>query len=185
MFHPPTLLRDYRPDSLPAGDLRSISLHWTGGDYETVYPAYHFVVTGPHEILVHQTHDLRDNMRDVRAEPEQPYAAHTRGRNSFSIGLSIAAMRDATPGDFGSFPLTDELVGGLCTLAARLARRYAIPLTAIRTHAEAALDDGYFGAGGDDVRWDIARLSAGIEPLVPSDAARIGDVLRTRIAASV
>jgi len=77
------------------------------------------------------------------------------------------------------------LVGGLCTLAARLARRYAIRLPAIRTHAEAALDDGYFGAGGDDVRWDIARLHAGSEPLVPSDAARIGDVLRARIAASV
>lgn len=123
-------------------------------------------------------------MRDVRAEPERPYAAHTRGRNSFSIGLSIAAMRDATPEHFGLFPLTDELVNGLCTLAARLARRYDIPLSAIRTHAEAALDDGYFGAGSDEVRWDIARLTARPEPLVPADAALVGDLLRARIATS-
>ena len=184
MLHPPTSLRDYRPDTLPDGDFRSISLHWTAGDYETVYPAYHFVVTGPREIVVHHTHDLLENMRDVRLDPDLRYAAHTRGRNSFSIGLSIAAMRDATPGDFGAFPLTDELVGGVCTLAARLAKRYDIPLDAIRTHAEAAFDDGYFGAVDDDVRWDIARLEASPRALVPGDAARIGDLLRARIATS-
>ncbi len=179
---PPVPLREWRP-VLPAGDLRSISLHWTAGDYLTVYPAYHFCVSGEREPLVHHTHDLRENMRDVRAEPSLPYAAHTRGRNSWSIGIALAAMRDATPADFGAFPLTEPQLDAMCRVAATLARTYAIDPAAIRTHAEAALEDGYFGAGGDDLRWDIARLRPGRAPLQPAEAVATGDWFRTRITA--
>ncbi len=178
---PPAALREWRP-RLPQGDLRAISLHWTAGDYETVYPAYHFCVTGPADPRVHHTHDLRANMRDVRTDPALPYAAHTRGRNSWSIGLSAAAMRDATPSDFGACPLSEPQLDALCRVAARLARFYAIDPAAIRTHAEAALDDGYFGAGGDEVRWDIARLRPSPAPLEPREATATGDWFRDRIA---
>jgi hypothetical protein len=176
----PVPLREWRPD-LPQGDLRSIALHWTAGDYGGVYPAYHFCLTGPDRVEVHQTHELRENMRDLRREPGASYAAHTRGRNSWSIGLAIAAMRDATPSDFGAFPLTAAQLEGLCRVAARLAAFYAIDVAAIRTHAEAALEDGYFGAG-DDERWDIARLRAATEPLRPQEAHATGAWFRTRIA---
>ena len=178
---PPVSLRDWRP-LLPAGDLRSISLHWTAGDYATVYPAYHFCVSGARDPLVHHTHDLRENMRDVRADPSLPYAAHTRGRNSWSIGISVAAMHDATPADFGAFPLTEPQLEALCRVAAVLARFYGIDVAAVRTHAEAALADGYFGAGSDEVRWDIARLRPAPEPLEPGEATATGDWFRTRIA---
>jgi hypothetical protein len=178
---PPVPLREWRP-VLPAGDLRSIWLHWTAGDYATVYPAYHYCVSGARDPLVHHTHDLRANMRDVRAEPSLPYAAHTRGRNSWALGLAVAAMRDATPADFGACPLSEPQVEALCRVAAVLARFYAIAPGAIRTHAEAALDDGYFGAGGDEVRWDIARLRPAPAPLAPAEASATGDWLRTRIA---
>ncbi len=167
---------------MPAGDLRSISLHWTAGDHETTYPAYHFCVAGAAEPYVHHTHDLRENMRDVRADPALPYAAHTRGRNSWSIGIAVAAMRDAIPSDFGPFALREAQVDALCRVAATLARFYAIDPAAIRTHAEAALDDGYFGAGSDDVRWDIARLRPSAAPLEPREATATGDWFRTRIA---
>jgi hypothetical protein len=163
--------------------LRSISLHWTAHDYEAVFPAYHFCLRGVSEILVAATHDLRANMRDVRREPERPYAAHTAGRNSWSIGLAVCAMAGARPSDFGPFPLREAQIDALCAVARRLAVAYAIPLAAIRTHAEAALEDGYFGAGGDDERWDIARLAPRPEPLTPSEAAATGDLLRARIAA--
>ena len=111
-------------------------------------------------------------MRDVRLDPSLPYAPHTRGRNAWSIGISIAAMQGATPSDFGRFPITEPQLDAMCRVAATLARFYGIDVAAIRTHAEAALDDGYFGAEGDDVRWDIARLRPSAEPLHPSDDDR-------------
>ncbi len=163
--------------------MRSISLHWTAADYEAVFPAYHFCLRGVSDVMVVQTHDLRANMRDLRAGGAEPYAAHTAGRNSWSIGLAVCGMADARPDDFGRFPLADEQIAALCTLARRLADAYAIPLAAIRTHAESALEDGYFGAGADDERWDIARLAARPDPLVPADAIATGDALRARIAA--
>jgi len=177
----PVPLREWRPE-LPPGELRSISLHWTGGDYAAVFPAYHFCLTGSHELVVHHTHDLRANMRDVRLAPELPYAAHTRGRNSWSIGLAVAAMQDAQPDDFGAAPVTPEQLEGLCRLAATLALAYAIPPAAIRTHAEAALADGYFGARTDE-RWDIARVRPAPERLVAAEATATGDWFRTRITA--
>jgi len=162
--------------------LRSISLHWTAHDYDAVFPAYHFCLTRPDDVLVHHTHDLRANMRDVRLDPSSPYAAHTRGRTSWSIGISIAAMADSTPSDFGAYPLTEPQLEAMCQVAARLAAFYAIDVAAIRMHAEAALADGYFGAGSDELRWDIARLRPSNEPLQPSEATRTGDWFRSRVA---
>lgn len=179
---PPVPLREWQPH-LPPGDLRSIWLHWTAGDYATVYPAYHFCLSGAHDVRVHATHDLRENMRDVREDPALPYAAHIRGRNSWSIGLAVAAMRDATPSHFGAFPVTQPQLDGLCVVAARLAGAYGIDVAAIRTHAEAALEDGYFGANSDDVRWDIARLRPSSESLVPAEAVATGEWFRERITA--
>jgi hypothetical protein len=167
---------------LPEGDLRSISLHWTAHGYDEVFPAYHLCVSRPSDVLVHHTHDLRENMRDVRLDPESPYAPHTSGRNSWSIGLSIAAMHDAIPSDFGPCPLTEEQLDGLCAVAAKLATFYGIDVAAIRTHAEAAVDDGYFGHGPGHKRWDIARLRASPDPLEPGEAIVTGDWFRNRIA---
>ncbi len=177
----PVRLRDWRP-ALPAGELRSISLHWTAHDYAAVFPAYHFCLRGVSDVVVVQTHDLRANMRDVRLDPERPYAAHTAGRNSWAIGLAACAMAGATPADFGDYPLLDVHVDALCRVARTLADAYGIPAAAIRTHAEAALEDGYFGAGPEQ-RWDIARLTPRPEPLTAREATATGDLFRARIAA--
>ena len=163
--------------------MRSISLHWTAHDYDAVFPAYHFCLRGAAGVTVVQTHDLRANMRDVRLEPERPYAAHTFGRNSWSIGIAVCGMAGARPDDFGAFPLLDEQIDALCRVARMLASAYGIAADAIRTHAEAALEDGYFGACDDEQRWDIARLVPRPEPLEPHEASVTGDVLRARIAA--
>lgn len=178
----PVRLRDWRP-ALPAGELRSISLHWTAHDYDTVFPAYHFCLRGDADMTVVQTHDLRANMRDVRLAPGRSYAAHTAGRNSWSIGIAVCGMAGACPEDFGAFPLLEAQVAGLCAVARRLADAYGIVPAAIRTHAEAALEDGYFGAGSDDVRWDIARLAPSPAALEAHEATHTGDLLRARIAA--
>ena len=147
-----------------------------------MYPAYHFCIAIADNVtLVVQTQDLRANMRDVR-EGDAPYAAHTAGRNSYAAGIAIMGMRDARPDDFGAFPMVDEAIAALCAVTAAVARAYKIPLDVdhVMTHAEAAIVDGYFGAGGDDERWDIARLSPGPLPLTENDARVTGDTLRAR-----
>ncbi len=178
----PVPLREWEP-ICPAGDLRSIVLHWTAGDYTTVFPAYHFCIAGAREPVVHATFDLRANMRDVSRDPLAPYAAHTYRRNSYAIGIAICAMRAATPSDFGAFAVTDVQVDALCRVAARLAHRYAIPLANIRTHAEHAVTDGYFGLR-DDERWDGARFAPSNIELMDAEVAQTGNELRARMSAA-
>ena len=174
------LVRDWRP-ALPDGTLRSVVLHWTAGDYESVYPAYHFCLTGAADVFVHATHDLRANMRDVRGNAGGDYAAHTAGRNSFAVGIAVCGMLAATPQDFGAFGLRAAQIDALCAVAAGVIRRYGIAISQVRTHAEAAIDDGYFGAGDDEQRWDIARLTAAEVPLGAPEALATGARLRARI----
>ena len=171
--------------TFPPGDLRRIVLHWTAGDYRTLSPSYHVCVAldARERPVARQTHDLRANMRDTRV-PGAPYAAHTSGRNAYAIGIAICAMRDATPHDFGHYPLRPGALALACETAARLAAFYAIPVDRehVATHAEHALADGYFGCG-DDERWDVARLEPSPDPLQPDDARRAGDRLRGMIRA--
>lgn len=149
-----------------------------------MYPSYHYCVAlRGGEALVEQTGDLRANMRDVRSGKVNDYVAHTRGRNSFAAGLSVMAMRDARPGDFGLFPMTESQIEAMCELAGDIARAYQIPIDAehVLTHAEAAVADGYFGTREEE-RWDIALLRPSAEPLTESDAVRTGNILRARIS---
>ncbi|MDP9018875.1 MAG: N-acetylmuramoyl-L-alanine amidase [Candidatus Eremiobacteraeota bacterium] len=185
LTYPYEKLKDWKA-SFPAGRIDKIYLHWSAGDYRDVFEAYHYCVAidDDGDIVVANTHDLRENMRNVSLDPEAPYAAHTRGRNSFAAGISVMSMKDAQPHDFGAYPLTEALVDVLCIVAARLAAFYKIPIEphTILTHAEAAVVDGYFGSGEEE-RWDIARLAPSAEPLLPQSAAQVGDELRRRIRA--
>ncbi|HZZ65112.1 MAG TPA: hypothetical protein VFE17_06425 [Candidatus Baltobacteraceae bacterium] len=172
------------PAELPAGRIERIYTHWSAHDYRSVFPAYHFCVaidaTG--EIVLVNTHDLTENMRNVYDDPDRPYAAHTRKRNSFALGISVMAMEGARPDDFGVYPLTGALIDGLCTLAARLCAFYSVNIDAdhVMSHAEAALHDGYFGTKPQE-RWDIARLRPEKRPLEPRDAIETGEFLRSRM----
>ncbi len=159
-------------------------LHWTAGDYAQTFDTYHFCIALRDGLpIVVETRAVEANERDVR-EPGPPYAAHVAGRNSYAIGVAVCGMRDATPHDFGAYPLRDDMLDAACALVAQLCTRYAIAIDAdrVRTHAEAAVDDGYFGAG-DEQRWDVARLSPGGRPLEVADARAVGDALRARIRA--
>lgn len=178
-------LADWRPD-VP-GRIDYIYTHWSAGDYASVFPAYHFcIATTPSGLVVVNTHDVRENMRAVHEDPERPYAQHTRGRNSYALGISIMAMEGATPANFGAYPLTEALIDGLCLVGARLAAFYNVPIDADRvmSHAEAAVRDGYFGAS-DEQRWDIARLVPSDSPLVEREATDVGEALRSRMRAAL
>jgi hypothetical protein len=126
------------------------------------------------------THDVCANMRDLRSGAPGAYAAHVAGRNSWSVGIAVCAMGGATPADFGRWPITTAQVEALAHVAHVVARAYGVPLDAIRTHAEAALIDGYFGAGDDACRWDIARLTPSAAPR----ADRGGGVTFSRLGES-
>ena len=155
-------------------------MHWSAGDYESVYPSYHYCIAWYNGIAyVVETNDLRANMRDVYAS-DAPYAAHTYRRNSFAAGVSVMGMRDATPQDFGAWPMTGPQIDALCLLAARIAAFYRIEIAphTMLTHAEAAIADGYFGAGSEETRWDIARLAADRAPLSEEDARNTAEELR-------
>jgi hypothetical protein len=174
------------PAEFPEGRIERIYTHWSAHDYRAVFPAYHFCVATDDDgqIVVVNTHDPRANMRDVYAQPEPPYAQHTRGRNSFALGISIMSMEGSKPADFGKYPLTEPLIDALCYVGAKIAAFYKIPIDAdhVMSHAEAAKIENYFGTA-DNERWDIARLSADPRPLVPEDAVTVGDELRRRMRA--
>lgn len=175
-------LAAWRP-RFPPGRIEAVYLHWSGGDYGSSFPAYHYCIGLRGDgVGVARTNDLRANMRNVSSGGA--YAAHTLGRNSFSAGIAALGMEGATPEDFGRYPLVPELIDGLCRVGAAIAAAYGIPVDRhhVLTHAEAAILDGYFGSG-DDERWDIARLRPDPKPLVSQDALDAGDELRARIAA--
>ncbi|MFN2528978.1 MAG: hypothetical protein ABR584_09720 [Candidatus Baltobacteraceae bacterium] len=181
--YPNAPLHEWNP-SFPEGRIDCLYLHWSAHSYQAVFPAYHFCIAMRQDgtRVVVQTNRIEANMRDVRSDPDEPYAAHTRGRNSHAIGLSIMGMEGATPQDFGPYPLTEPLIEGLCLVAARLAAFYRVPVDAehILTHAEAGAAEGYFGTGPQE-RWDIARLVPAPEDLRLAEAAQTGDELRRRI----
>jgi hypothetical protein len=147
-------LSSWQP-AFPEGRLDRIYLHWTAGDYATVFPSYHYCIT------------------------------FASGEARVVAGLSISAMRDARPEDFGPFPLVRPAIDALCVVAAALACAYRIPIDAdhVMTHAEAALVDGYFGTGENE-RWDIARLEPRLQPLTARDASETGERLRAWIRTS-
>jgi hypothetical protein len=176
-----TLSAEFRAFDLPAGRIDKLYLHWSAGTYDAPSSAYHFVVGyRDARLFAQQTHDVRENMRVVSAEA--PYAAHTRRRNSYAIGVSALSMLQATPHDFGPYPLTPQLVDALCALSAYIARRYAIAVDGehVMTHAEAALSDGYFGLAPDE-RWDLARLQPAPDIVTPAEARASGEYLRRLI----
>jgi hypothetical protein len=176
-------LQVWQPDT--PGPIDHIYTHWSAHDYDSVYPAYHFCVAQtPSGIVVVNTHDVRENMRNVYEQPETPYAQHTRGRNSHALGISIMAMEGSTPADFGKYPLTEALIDGLCVVGARLAAFYNVPIDEehIMSHAECGVREGYFGTA-ENQRWDIARLVASDKPLVEQDALDVGEELRARMRA--
>ncbi len=174
---------EWTPD-LPKGRIERIYTHWSAHDYRSVFPAYHFCVatTDGNDMVVVNTHDVRENMRNVYEAPDEPYAAHTRGRNSFALGISIMGMEGSKPDDFGAYPLTEELIDGLCLVGAHLAKVYNVTIDAgnVMSHAEAALHDGYYGTQPEE-RWDIARLHPEERPLEPRDGIETGEQLRSRM----
>jgi len=164
--------------------VKRIVMHWTAGGHKanaTDKRHYHFIVEGDGTI-VPGNHPPEAN--EVIRDPMNgsTYAAHTRGLNTGSIGVAVAAMAGATEAPFnaGRAPITEKQLAAFCGLVARLAKQYGIPVTerTILTHAEVQPVLGIRQTGKWDITWLPGMARAG-------DPLAIGDGLRDRVRAAM
>ncbi len=159
------------------GKSTQIYLHWTGGTYNDTSASY-----GYHSIFAGDGSIHRNKDYDVTG-------GHTEGKNSNSVGLSLAAMGgEGVDWDkFGSYPVTHEQLNAMTAEAARLAIKWGWSEGDINknvwTHAEAGsgldprglsghLDKDGDGSpdnygpsmwGGSVARWDLLNVTEGAE----------------------
>lgn len=165
------------PDWMPDASMKRIILHWTAGTHtpsKNDKKHYHILIDGagiPHR----GGHGINANVPPLRTKP---YAAHTRGTNSHSIGVSVCCMMNAqeVPFDPGPFPMTEPQWETLAQVAAELCLRYGIAVTrqTVLGHGEVQdlLNRPQSG------KWDPMVL-----PWMPDLATReVGDMLRDRTA---
>lgn len=156
--------------------MRRIIVHWTAGSNkasEEDRQHYHYLIQGDGSIVL-GVHTLKDNLNVVDGK----YAAHTRGLNKDSIGVSLCGMRGAKENPFkaGPSPINEKQWRVMHWLVARLAKEHKIPITpqTILTHAEV---EGILKIKQKG-KWDITRL-----PWNPSviGATAVGNLMRNSI----
>lgn len=159
--------------------MKRIVLHWSAGGHKanaTDKKHYHIIIEGDGKI-VRGNHAISAN-----ESTSTPYAAHTRGLNTGSIGVAVAAMRGAKERPFasGPSPITNAQVEVLVDQTASLCRQYGIPVTrqTVLSHAEVEQTLGVAQRNKWDIMW-LPGMSA------TGDAIEIGDKLRARIADKV
>ena len=137
--------------------MKRIIAHWTAGSYKVSAldrEHYHFIVSGAGEI-VKGDHDVSDNVNTGDGD----YAAHTRGCNTGSIGISLACMAGAeeNPFDPGAFPMNRTQWDAMIRAIAQLCVFYDIPVMAntVLSHAEVQGTLGVVQRG----KWDFTRLA--------------------------
>jgi len=155
-----------------------IIAHWSAGAYrasELDKEHYHFIVEGSGTV-VRGDHTVSDNVNTA----DDDYAAHTRGCNTGSIGVSLACMAGAIESPFhpGKFPMTETQWHRAMDVISHLAEFYKIPDTSktILSHAEVHPNLGIKQAG----KWDFTRL-----PFAPNviGAKACGDKMRAEVKA--
>lgn len=135
---------------------RRIVLHWTGGTgVFSTFEKRHYHYGVQQDLQVVAGVPVAANMRQVG--PQAPYAAHTRGYNSYSVGVAFCGMRDAVEGrNHGSHPLTLEQVEVGCAFVAELCRAWNLRPNEdqVFTHAEAQRIHGKPQSN----KWDVDVL---------------------------
>lgn len=161
---------------LPACGMSRVICHWTAGSYEpSLIDAehYHLLLAGdgsPHR----GEHSIADNVSCA----DDDYAAHTRGCNTGSIGVSVCAMRGAVehPLKMGSCPVTAAQWNNLILAAADLCQVYQIPPD--RQHLLMHCEVERFLGRPQKGKWDISVL---FHPRGEWARLTPGDELRARV----
>lgn len=176
----PTLKQVVPVEWMPAAPMKRIVGHWTAGWYAPSSldkEHYHFVIDG--DLNVHKgSHSIRANIPPLR--DQDTYAAHTKGVNSYAIGVSICCMAGAQESPYkpGNAPMTKGQWDTFLDLLAQLAARYGIPVTdkTILSHAEVQANLGVKQNG----KWDFTVLD--FDRSVKG-AKAIGDLMRAGVLA--
>lgn len=160
--------------------MKRIIVHWTAGQHKASAldrEHYHFLVEGDGTVI-EGTFPVAANESTVDGH----YAAHTKGCNAGSIGVSMCCMVGARQQPFvaGPAPMTLPQWNAMVGLVARLAVQYRIPVRpdTILSHAEVQGTLGIAQRG----KWDISRLAfdAGVV-----GAKACGDKLRAEVAKAI
>ena len=114
---------------MPDCKMQRIILHWTAGSHTASAidkQHYHILVQGD-GTLVRGDHSIDDNV----STKDDDYAAHTRGMNTKSIGVSACCMLDAreNPLQPGPFPLLKDQWLTMAAVTAELCKFYGIKVT--------------------------------------------------------
>lgn len=154
------MLRVLNPDDLPEAPVRGLVTHWTGAGYSfdsRSRARYHFgiektgdVKTGRFSII----NNCSERLLKGR------YAAHTRSRSGYRVGLAVCGMAGAVaePFDPGRAPFTLAQWEALAAAAADVLQYYRLPVTE-RTCSSRFEQEGVWGGScRQRGRWDISRL---------------------------
>jgi len=164
---------------LPDVRMDRVHLHWTAGTHTpnaVDKKHYHFIYAGDGK-RVRGNRSIADNVPPLKA-----YAAHTRGANSYAIGLSVACMGgpDVREKPFvaGKWPMTRTQFEEMCRDAAQICKRYGIPVApkTVLWHAEVQGTLGIAQAG----KWDATVLAFDSSK---KGAKAVGDYTRSVVQA--
>lgn len=155
-------------------------VHWTGGTHkasELDRKHYHFLIEGDGTVITGKWPVLANVTPKGSA-----YAAHTRGANTGSGGVSMCCMAGATESPFraGKWPMTRAQWDRMIITVADLCRKYDIAVTpsTVLTHAEVEKTLGIKQAG----KWDITRIAFDPSKI---GAKACGDYLRAGVSAAI
>jgi N-acetyl-anhydromuramyl-L-alanine amidase AmpD len=118
-------------DWMPKCTMTRIITHWTVGRYdpnETDLAAYHLLIDGD-GALHRGKHPISANAAGKKMAGDS-YAAHTKGCNTGSIGVSICGMfvADGVGIELSKYPFKRVQWNMMCFVVATLAMRYGIPV---------------------------------------------------------
>ncbi|MBX3120242.1 MAG: N-acetylmuramoyl-L-alanine amidase [Fimbriimonadaceae bacterium] len=141
-----------KPEWLQDCKMSRVIAHWTAGAHKASSldkAHYHFIVEEDGKVIKGD-HDVKDNVNTGDGD----YAAHTKGTNTGSIGVSVACMAGARQSPFsaGSFPMTRTQWLVMAEVVAELCAFYKIKVTptTVLGHGEVERNLGRPQAG----KWD-------------------------------
>ena len=135
------------------GKITKLYLHWTAGRYEQVFDDYHISIGKTGTIYL-----SCDDFTELKA--------HTWHRNTGAIGITLccgylAFLIGGEPLpiiNFGPEPPTQLQIESMAQVIAVISHGLGLEISYenVKTHAEAAIEDGYGPYGEDpDLRWDL------------------------------
>lgn len=161
---------------MPFCKMKRVICHWTAGAHTASgvdKEHYHIIVEGSGR-LVRGDHSISDNVNTA----DDDYAAHTRGCNTGSIGVSMCCMAGAQESPFkaGRFPMKEVQWERMVQAVADLCKEYKIAVTpqTVLSHAEVQGTLGIPQRG----KWDFTILP--FEPFTKG-AKACGDRLRADV----